>query len=79
MALVVLQLLYLGALNIPEYQGAITLVTSGSGAATLVGDTLTIPYSPLTLTTNGTGGAATLVGTTLNIPLYEEGLTVSTD
>ena len=70
--------LALGALNIPEYQGAITLVTSGSGAATLVGDTLTIPYSPLTLTTNGTGGAATLVGTTLNIPLYEEGLTVST-
>lgn len=66
------------ALNIPEYQGAITLVTSGSGAATLVGDTLTIPNNPLTLTTIGTAGAATLVGTTLNIPLYEEGLTVST-
>jgi len=70
--------LALGALNIPKYQGSITLVTSGSGAATIVGDTLTIPYSPLTLTTIGTAGAATLVGTTLNIPLYEEGLTVDT-
>ena len=67
-----------GVLNIPKYQGSITLVTSGSGAATIVGDTLTIPYSPLTLTTIGTAGAATLVGTTLNIPLYEEGLTVDT-
>lgn len=42
-------------LNIPVYQGALTLTTTGSGAATLVGNTLNIP-TPTSSTAAGSTG-----------------------
>jgi hypothetical protein len=58
-----------GALNIPQYQGAVTLTTTGSGAATFSSNTLNIP-TPTTgtvtsiATNNGiTGGTITGSGT----------------
>ena len=42
-------------LNIPVYQGALTLTTTGSGAATLVGNTLNIP-TPASSTAAGSTG-----------------------
>lgn len=42
-------------LNIPVYQGALTLTTTGSGAATLVGNTLNIP-TPTSSTAAGSAG-----------------------
>ncbi len=42
-------------LNIPQYQGALTLTTTGSGAATLVGNTLNIP-TPTSSTAAGSTG-----------------------
>ena len=68
-----------GVLNIPEYQRAITVTTGGSGAASLIGANLNIPYDPVTLSTNGNSGLATLTGTSLNIPQYQRAITVSTN
>lgn len=42
-------------LNIPVYQGALTLTTTGSGAATLVGNTLNIPTSTSSTAAGSTG------------------------
>ncbi len=67
-----------GVLNIPEYQRAIAVTTGGSGAASLIGANLNIPYNPVTLTTNGTTGQATLVNQSLNIPVYQSNLTLAT-
>jgi hypothetical protein len=64
------------AVSDTDYQAPITLATTGtSGAATLSGNTLTIPQyqGALTLTTTGSSGAATLSGNTLNIPQYSGG------
>ena len=38
-----------GVLNVPEYQRAITVTTSGSGAASLTGANLNIPYETISL------------------------------
>ena len=69
------------SLNIPVYQGALSLSTAGtSGASTLVGDTLTIPtyQGQISLTTTGTSGASTFAANTLNIPQYQGALTLTT-
>jgi len=69
------------SLNIPVYQGALSLSTAGtSGASTLVGDTLTIPtyQGQISLTTTGTSGASTFAADTLNIPQYQGALTLTT-
>ena len=69
------------SLNIPVYQGALSLSTAGtSGASTLVGDTLTIPtyQGQISLTTSGTSGASTFAANTLNIPQYQGALTLTT-
>ena len=69
------------SLNIPVYQGALSLSTAGtSGASTLVGDTLTIPtyQGQISLTTTGTSGASTFAADTLNIPQYQGELTLTT-
>ena len=65
-------------LNVPQYQRAVTVTTSGSGAASLIGAQLNIPFESISLTTNGTNGAASLTGTALNIPQYQRALTVTT-
>ena len=64
-----------GVLNIPNYANTQnSLTTTGTGAATLVGEVLNIPTPPFTsLTTTGTTGAATLVSGVLNIPQYTGG------
>ena len=69
-----------GVLNIPNYPNTQnSLTTTGTGAATLVGDVLNIPTPvipsvPFTsLTTTGTTGAATLTSGVLNIPQYTGG------
>jgi len=65
-------------LNVPAYQRAITVTTGGSGAASLIGANLNIPYESISLTVNGTSGPATLVGSALNIPEYQRAITVTT-
>ena len=69
-----------GVLNIPQYQRAITVSTGGTGASSLIGANLNIPYDPVTLSTNGTTGDATLTNGTniLNIPVYQSNLTLAT-
>jgi hypothetical protein len=68
-----------GVLNIPQYQRAITVSTGGTGASSLIGANLNIPYDPVTLSTNGNSGLASLTGTVLNIPQYQRAITVSTN
>lgn len=55
-------------------QNAITLTTTGSGAATFVGNTLNIPTPPAatftSLTTTGSSGSSTLTAGVLNVPTY---------
>jgi hypothetical protein len=55
-------------------QNAITLTTTGTGAATLVGSTLNIPTPPTatftSLTTTGSSGSSTLISGVLNVPTY---------
>jgi hypothetical protein len=72
-------------LNIPVYQGQVTLTTVGSncGPATFIFNTLNIPpcappSNSITLTVLGTSGAATLSAGTLNIPIYQGQLTFTT-
>ena len=69
-----------GVLNIPNYANTQnSLTTTGTGAATLVGEVLNIPTPvipsvPFTsLSTTGTSGAATLTSGVLNIPQYTGG------
>ena len=68
-----------GVLNVPEYQRAITVTTSGSGAASLIGANLNIPYESISLTTLGNSGLATLTGNVLNVPQYQRAITVTTN
>ena len=55
-------------------QDAITLTTTGTGAATLISNVLNIPTPPTaaftSLTTSGTFGLSTLIGGVLNVPGY---------
>jgi hypothetical protein len=55
-------------------QNAITLTTTGTGAATLIGSTLNIPTPPAaafaSLTTTGSSGSSTLISGVLNVPTY---------
>jgi hypothetical protein len=55
-------------------QSAITLTTTGSGAATLIANVLNIPTPAAatfsSLTTIGSSGSSTLVSGTLNVPTY---------
>ena len=55
-------------------QNAITLTTTGSGAATLIGNTLNIPTPSsstfVSLTTTGSSGSSTLISGVLNVPTY---------
>jgi len=55
-------------------QNAITLTTTGSGAATFISNTLNIPTPPAatftSLTTTGSSGSSTLLSGVLNVPTY---------
>jgi hypothetical protein len=55
-------------------QNALTLTTTGSGAATLISDVLNIPTPPAptftSLTVTGDSGASTLLAGVLNVPTY---------
>jgi hypothetical protein len=55
-------------------QNAITLTTTGTGAATFISNTLNIPTPPAatftSLTTTGSSGSSTLTAGVLNVPTY---------
>ena len=62
-----------GVLNIPQYQGQLSLTTTGTGGlSTLIGDTLNIPQyqNQISLTTTGSSGASTFISNVLNVPNY---------